>query len=43
MSNSASSKVLIHEAIGALQEGLHTIKNKKKDVSVFKIDLSKAF
>jgi hypothetical protein len=34
---------LIHEAIGVAQEGLHTIKTKKKDVSVFKIDLSKDF
>jgi hypothetical protein len=34
---------LIYEAIGATQEGLHTIKIKKKDVSVFKIDPSKDF
>jgi hypothetical protein len=34
---------LIHEAIGATQEGIHTIKTHRKEVAVFKIDLSKSF
>jgi hypothetical protein len=34
---------LIHKAIGVVQEGIHTVKTKNKEVSVFKIDLSKAF
>jgi hypothetical protein len=34
---------LIHEAIGPTQEGMHTIKNQKRVVSVLKIDLSKAY
>jgi hypothetical protein len=34
---------LIHEAIGTTKEGLHTIKFKKKEVVVLKIDLSKDF
>jgi hypothetical protein len=33
----------IHEAIGIAQEGLHTIKVKKKSSFIIKIDLYKAY
>jgi hypothetical protein len=33
----------IHEAIGIIQEGLHSIKIKKKSSFIIKLDLSKAF
>jgi hypothetical protein len=33
----------IHEAIGVVQEGLHTIKTKKLSSMVIKLDLSKAY
>jgi hypothetical protein len=34
---------MFHEAIGSMQEGIHTIKTHKRQRSMVKIDLSKAY
>jgi len=34
---------LVHEAIGSTREGLHSIKNQRRPLSIIKLDLSKAY